>query len=190
MNILSFKPNFADNERDSGLLLAFENVEITEHNVEVFFAVIKHSTTQTASKNEELMRENKELFAERNRLMMEVIRLESEVDKLKFIIATLQNHSDSSSEPIKIVSHVPNTSFKAKLQDFIKNEKIKDALECFLDEAKKNGSDDQDELLLLSSRFTRIEKNERKGIIDSSEANNDRNKINSSLIELIGKLKT
>jgi hypothetical protein len=74
------------------------------------------------------------------------------------------------------------SSLKTHLQQLIKKEKIEEALELFMDEAEKQGLDCFDELLLLSARFNRAQKNERKG---TDNPQTERNRINDALVTLI-----
>lgn len=74
------------------------------------------------------------------------------------------------------------SSLKTQLQTLIKKEKIEEALDLFMDEAEKQGLDCFDELLLLSARFNRAQRSERKGI-DNPQT--ERNRINDALITLI-----
>ena len=74
------------------------------------------------------------------------------------------------------------SSLKTQLQTLIKKEKIEEALDLFIDEAEKQGLDCFDELLLLSARFTRAQRSERKG---TDNPQTERNRINDALITLI-----
>ena len=74
------------------------------------------------------------------------------------------------------------SSLKTLLQQLIKKEKIEEALDLFMDEAEKQGLDCFDELLLLSARFNRAQRNERKG---TDNPQTERNRINDALITLI-----
>lgn len=74
------------------------------------------------------------------------------------------------------------SSLKTQLQQLIKKEEIEAALELFMDEAEKQGLDCFDELLLLSARFNRAKRSERKGT-DNPQA--EHNRINDALLSLI-----
>jgi Effector-associated domain 11 len=103
----------------------------------------------------------------------------------------------SGNQNVQIVHHHYNnqkaaentppqySSLKTQLQQLIKKEKIEEALELFMDEAEEQKLDCLDELFLLSARFNRTEKNERKRIITTAEADTERNRINDALTTLI-----
>jgi hypothetical protein len=74
------------------------------------------------------------------------------------------------------------SSLKTQLQQLIKKEEIEAALDLFMDEAEKQGLDCFDELLLLSARFNRAKRSERKG---TDNPQTERNRINDALVSLI-----
>ena len=87
-----------------------------------------------------------------------------------------------TTEPTNLNAPPQYSSLKTLLQQLIKKEKIEEALDLFMDEAEKQGLDCFDELLLLSARFNRAQRSERKG---TDNPQTERNRINDALITLI-----
>jgi hypothetical protein len=80
------------------------------------------------------------------------------------------------------------SSLKAELQQLIRQAKTGMAIERFLDASEKIDADLHAEILQLSGQFNYMERKERMGTASTSEINLERNKINSALVELMGKL--
>lgn len=99
-------------------------------------------------------------------------------------VQIVHNYFGGGKGTEKALPQHPNK--KSALKALLAKEKTADLIEELLDLTE--GSDENNTVLLLSARLTRINSQEHKGVITNSEAGIERNKINAALSSLIDQL--
>ena len=99
------------------------------------------------------------------------------------------HYHGATTNPTSITPPPQYSNIKLELQALIKQEKIGNALDRFLEVAEQWNLNVHNELLLLYARYNRISKTDRQNLVSSAEANVERNRINAALTDLIDELK-
>lgn len=82
----------------------------------------------------------------------------------------------------------PHEGVKSELKNLLRKEKTEEVIERLLDLTESHDKDLNNNVLLLSARFNRINNQEHKGVISNAEAGIERNKINAALASLMDDL--
>jgi hypothetical protein len=82
----------------------------------------------------------------------------------------------------------PDAGIKSELKALLAKEKTEEVIERLLDLSESSDKDLNNNVLLQSARYTRINNQEMKGVISNAEAGIERNKINDALARLIDAL--
>jgi len=88
----------------------------------------------------------------------------------------------------KGTSASPDAGIKSELKALLAKEKTEEVIERLLDLSESSDKDLNNNVLLQSARYTRINNQEMKGVISNAEAGIERNKINDALARLIDEL--
>ncbi len=98
---------------------------------------------------------------------------------------SLNEHNDNPPQHSNPPIHNESTSIEQQVRNFIGRGKTKDALDKLLEYTETLDSDKHSELLLLSGRWSSIERQERLGLMTYSEVQMERNRINASLLAVL-----
>lgn len=82
----------------------------------------------------------------------------------------------------------PDEGIKSELKALLAKEKTEEVIERLLDLSESSDKELNNNVLLQSARYTRINNQEMKGVISNAEAGIERNKINDALARLIDAL--
>lgn len=82
----------------------------------------------------------------------------------------------------------PDAGTKSELKALLAKEKTEEVIERLLDLSESSDKDLNNNVLLQSARYNRINNQEMKGVISNAEAGIERNKINDALARLIDEI--
>jgi hypothetical protein len=94
-------------------------------------------------------------------------------------------HNYSGGGKDKNPATSPTTPLQTQLKNLLRKGKIAEVIERLLDHSEPNDKELNNQVLLLSARFNRINNQEHNGVISYAEAGIERNKINAALAGLI-----
>lgn len=127
-------------------------------------------------------------WADKDEAWVDVVqRLKKLFDRLQNNTAGASSNHDAPSYD-NVTSDSTITFSKNNIRDLIGKGKTKDALKMLLDHTDGKDNDLHNNLTILSSRLSELERNGRLGIVSNSDQQLERNRINIALLSLLDEI--
>jgi len=122
--------------------------------------------------------ELRQLYIDRGRCSIETEgSYDIMIDRKKRELNKLNSHLDSSSAKIEIKPD--DVDFRAEIKNLIAEGEIKEAIQKLMNNSEDN------QLIMLSARYNRVEKQNNSGIITQDNFSIELNKITNSLLSIL-----